>query len=236
MTKQLSTKLYKLNFRELIDNATNRAYWTKKWEIFQYDGISITFILDYIDITGNKLIGKLALNGKENRGYFRNPYTLITIPLEKYNYNELALNKELVGKVDSLFSEQGERDLKETDEYLKLKEIEDDFNDRLKEIASDFLDSNNVYNKDIREAYIDSYVDNNSKSYGWDYVNENRNTMYIPSRVTFAIIMDYNDKADWLIKLSEMSDSEQLIKEAEELKLQLEEGNLEEFEDRLEDI
>ena len=40
MTKQLSTKLYKLNFRELIDNATNRAYWTKKWEIFQYDGIS----------------------------------------------------------------------------------------------------------------------------------------------------------------------------------------------------
>ena len=65
MTKQLSTKLYKLNFRELIDNATNRAYWTKKWEIFQYDGISITFILDSIDITGNKLIGKLALNGKE---------------------------------------------------------------------------------------------------------------------------------------------------------------------------
>ena len=162
---QISTKLYKLDFKDLINNATNRVYWNKKWTLFQYDGLYVEFILDSIDIINNKLSCKLELQGVETRGYWSVPFGYMRIPLQDGNFNELALIKELVGKVGELFLEQGERDLKLTDDYYNLKELEDDFKDKLEEIANDFLDSNGVDNKSIREVYIDDYVDRNKKDY-----------------------------------------------------------------------
>ena len=61
MKNELSTKLYKLDFKELVNNATNKAYWNKKWEIFNYDGMSVEFFLESINIVHNKLNGKIRL-------------------------------------------------------------------------------------------------------------------------------------------------------------------------------
>ena len=62
MNHEISTKVYKLDFQELINNATNKEYWMKKWEIYNYDGMTVEFILNSIDIVNNKLIGCIKLN------------------------------------------------------------------------------------------------------------------------------------------------------------------------------
>lgn len=232
----LSTKLYKLDFKDLIDNATNRTYWTKKWTIFEYNGLRIEFTLDSIEIADNKLIGKLELNGKEHRGYWRNPTILITIPLEEDNFNELALNRELVGKIDYLYLDLGERDLKISDEYFDLKEIEDDFNNKLQEIAEDFLDSQDVSNENIRDAYIDVYVSDNSKNYTGQWIVDNKPRMYVSDRVTFAYIMNCDKKAEYIIEKSGLVDCEYILKEAMEIKELLENDDMSEYEDKLEEI
>ena len=236
MSNELSTKVYKLDFKELIDNATNKVYWAKKWALFEYNGLKIEFTLNYIDITDNKLLGKLELNGKEHKGYLRNPTVLMSIPLEEANFNEIALNKELVGRVCSLYIDLGERDLRISDEYYNLKAVEDDFNGKLEEIAEDFLDSHGIDNRSIREAYIDKYVGDNSKNIAWQWVSDSKSSTYVPDRVTFAYIMNCDDKAEYIIKESGLVDCEHILKEAKELKEMLEYDDMSEYEDRLEDI
>lgn len=234
MSNEISTKLYKLNFKELINNATNKAYWTKKWEIYNYEGMRVEFSLDSIRISENKLIGAIKLSGGNT--YYRDPETTMVISLQEEHFLEKALNNELVGKVDSLFLTQGEHDLYKTEKYQDLLRIDNDFEYRLKEIAEEFLDNNGVRNDDIREAYIDSYVGNNSSNHAGDYISENRDSMYIPHRITFAYIMDYKDKAERIAELAEDVDLESIFEEAEELRFKLEEDNMEEFYDNLEDI
>lgn len=236
MNNELSTKLYKLDFKELVDNATNKAYWNKKWTLFQYDGLYVEFILDSIDITNNKLSCKLELQGVDTKGYWSSPNQYIRIPLQDENFNELALTKELVGKIDSLFLEQGERDLKLTDDYYNLKELEDDFKDKLEDIANDFLDSNGVDNKSIREVYIDDYVDRNKKDYTYDYIRLNKPNTYLASRITFALIMDCKDKAEYISMSAIDVDTSWIFEQAEELRVQLENEDFEEYEDNLEDL
>ena len=233
---QISTKLYKLDFKDLINNATNRVYWNKKWTLFQYDGLYVEFILDSIDITNNKLSCKLELQGVDRRDYWSVPFGYMRIPLQDENFNELALTKELVGKVGELFLEQGERDLKLTDEYYNLKELEDDFKDKLEDIAKDFLDSNGVDNKSIREVYIDDYVGRNKKDYTYDYIRLNKPNTYLASRITFALIMDCKDKAEYISMSARDVDTDWIFEQADELREQLENEDLEEFEDNLEDI
>ena len=208
MNNELSTKLYKLDFKDLINNATNRAYWTKKWEIFNYDGMSVEFFLESINIMHNKLNGKIRLNGGDD---WWTPETWIIIPLQEDNFNKEALERELVGRVDSLFLEQGCTDLRKTREYKDIEDLEDELEDRLKDIAIEFLNSNNIYNDDIRDLYIDDYVSNNTKNYTADYVNEKKYATYVSHRATFAYIMGFNDKAERIIEDSGEVDLEGIL-------------------------
>lgn len=230
---QISTKLYKLNFHELIQNATNRAYWTKKWTIFSYENNTIEFTLSSIDIINNKLIGRLVLTGGVS---WNSPSTSITIPLQDEHFLERALNAELVGKVDSLFLNLGEQDLYKSDGYLELSRLESEFKDTLEDIAKAFLNENNVYNDTIREAYIDRYIDDNEKSFSRDYILENRNNTYVAPRITFTYIMGFEDKANRIVELADDVDYEWIVEEAEELRQKMEDDDLGEYEENLEDI
>ena len=55
-------------------------------------------------------------------------------------------------------------------------------------------------------------------------------------RATFAYIMGFDDKAERIINNSGEIDLEYILKQAEELKLQLENDDMEEYEDNLEDL
>ena len=52
----VTTKVYKVDFKKLIDNALNRIYWGKKWVIFNYDKVKIYMELSSINITDNKFL------------------------------------------------------------------------------------------------------------------------------------------------------------------------------------
>ena len=55
-------------------------------------------------------------------------------------------------------------------------------------------------------------------------------------RATFAYIMGFDDKAERIINDSGEIDLEYILEQAEKLKLQLENDNMEEYEDNLEDL
>ena len=73
------------------------------------------------------------------------------------------LMKKINGTIWNLMCKH-ERDLIiQSDGYKEILSQKRDEEDRLREIAEEFLDNNNVTNDNIREAYVDRYVDDNSK-------------------------------------------------------------------------
>ena len=68
-----------------------------------------------------------------------------------------------------------------SEEYIDIKNSEWDEKDRLRSIAESFLDENGVTNDEIREVYIDNYVDHNRRvdEFLSDYVRA-RKYMVIP--------------------------------------------------------
>jgi hypothetical protein len=233
MSKELSTKLYKLDFKEIINNATNKEFWNKKWVIYKYDNLWVEFSLDTININSNKLVGRLELCGSK---YLGNITTYIYIPLHEDNYNEIVLNQDLCGKVDYLFTQLGEWDIRASQIYKSLKDQENDLADKLREIAEDFLDNEGVSNKDIRDAYIDSYISNNEKNFTGNYMSAEKPKRYVEHRATFCYIMNYKAKAEYIVAQSNRDDCDWIFEEAEELKQQLENDELEEYIDNLESL
>ena len=63
--------------------------------------------------------------------------------------------------------------IKQEKEYQKIEDGKGEEIDLLTEIAEEFLDENNVSNDEIRQAYIDKYVDDNTKTdnYLLDYIS-----------------------------------------------------------------
>jgi hypothetical protein len=98
------------------------------------------------------------------------------------------------------------------------------------------LNSNNIYNDDIRDLYIDNYISNNEKDYTSDYIEKKKDSTYVSHRATFAYIMGFNDKAERIIEDSGQVDLEYILEQAEELRVQLENEDFEEYEDNLEDL
>ena len=84
--------------------------------------------------------------------------------------------------------------------------------------------------------YIDDYVSNNEKDYTTYYINEKKYSTYVSHRATFAYIMGFNDKAERIIEDSGEVDLEGILEQAEELRVQLENEDFEEYEDNLEDL
>ena len=73
------------------------------------------------------------------------------------------LKKEINGAIFELAENLDKIDILKSDEYKAIENTAEDEESRLREIAEDFLDENDVTNSDIRDVYIDNYVSNNTK-------------------------------------------------------------------------
>ena len=125
-----------------------------------------------------------------------------------------------------------------TDEYYKLQNMKDKERVKLEKIAKEFLDENNITNENIRDSYIEAYVDNTEKVWSLiaDYEIKNRFRMTPDLYLTFAIATDNKELEDDVLKANEDT-KEELLKQIEELEeyMQTEEYE-EEVKDNLEEV
>lgn len=73
------------------------------------------------------------------------------------------LKREIINKSFYAIENLEKEAIMATREYINLTRSYSDEKDKLTEIAEDFLDDNGVHNEDIRNAYIEAYVENNTK-------------------------------------------------------------------------
>ena len=124
------------------------------------------------------------------------------------------------------------------DDYHSIENSRYDEQKRLREIAENFLDENNVTNSEIRDVYIDYYVDNNETIYDSlsSYKDKAKYSRLVDLYLVFAEITKDEELKSKIIE-SQDNDVSEIVKEVENFMEYLEsEEYTEEMQDKLEGI
>lgn len=213
-------KVYDIDYSFIIKNYLNPEMWQKTWTLFQYKTFVVTLQLTYINCQNEKIT--LSIKIKDNSSeheyaydWGRNSDKDASVDV----YYSLKINnlKFLKNSVENSVFDAIERlekyNILASKDYLDLKEMYSNEKDSLKKIAEDFLDANDVSNEDIREAYIDTYVSNNTQldAYLTRMINRKQHLIFPDLYLVFANATR-NDKTvkKWEKILAENNNIEEL--------------------------
>lgn len=214
MSNSLMLKIYDVDYSFIIKNYLNEKLWEKEWTIFVYKRFQIVLRLSSISVRTKTITFEVTLNdnNEENKTYWTKSVKdtfSYNLSIENINILKKQLNSTILKLIERL-----ERDayIVYEEEYLELDKMQDEEKSKLTQIAEDFLDDENVTNPDIRDAYIDWYVDKNEEVYSF----KNR---YIYER-KYKVLADF-----YLIFLGSTKDEEKL----KEVKKEIGEDRLKEI-------
>ena len=148
-------KVYSIDYSFIISNYLNRELWKMKWNLFVYKNNVFTLNLHSIDTKNNNICFEISYN-KQN-------WVKQTIWYDIDNTSIDILKQQINGAIFRLMEEEDGDMCRETDGYYHIKELYNNEDDKLREIAENYLDENGITLDDVREVYIENYVDKNRK-------------------------------------------------------------------------
>lgn len=149
-------RIYNIDYEFIIKNYLSPHLWQKIWTLLQYKEHIITLNLYKIMTKDNEIVFEVKY-----QGFWGTEYVHYNIA----NTSIKILKQQINGAIFRIIERYEESLIEETPEYKVISDSKWEERQRLKEIASDFLDSNNVTNDEIREVYIDRYIDKNETVY-----------------------------------------------------------------------
>lgn len=155
-------KIYEIDYQFIIDNYTNPKLWDKVWNLFVFKNYIYTITLSSIDVKKYEISFEIRLESALNV-WDRNKTAFI-----KYNLKNSTieiLKKQINGTLFTLAEWLEKVVIENSSEYRQMEDSKYSERNLLEEIAKDFLDENNVTNSEIRDVYIDYYVDKNETIY-----------------------------------------------------------------------
>lgn len=148
-------KQYNVDYDFLISNYLNKELWKKKWNLFVYKDNVFTLSLYSIYTQSNSIIFEVRYNKLE--------YSSETISYYLDNTTIKVLKQQINGAIFRLIERYDEMLCKKTKGYDEICDMYHEEYDELKSIAEGYLDDCGVTQSDIRDAYIDRYINDNSK-------------------------------------------------------------------------
>ncbi len=235
MEKGLILKVYEVDYSFIIKNYLDEKMWEKEWTIFIYKGFQITLKLSSIDVRTKAIYFEVNIqdNNENNKSYWtrsvKDTFKYV-LSIDNIDVLKKSLNHKIFELIQKL---ENDAYIEYTDEFFKLDEMQDNERQELQEIAKDFLDSEGVSNDDIREAYIDYYIDKNEKVY--DLRNEYRSKMKYRMITDFYLIfLQATEDKERIAIIERKIGSEELKNTLEEIKEYEEYMKTEEFKEEME--
>ena len=149
-------KVYKIDYDFIVKNYLDRSLWKRIWNLFVYRDNVFTLNLYEIDTENNKIRFKVKFN-KLQWNYESVTYDVDNTPLQ-------VLLQQINGAMFRLIETYERYEIKELPIYEQADRAVREERERLRDIAKTFLDSEGVTNGDIRDAYIDKFVDKFQKA------------------------------------------------------------------------
>lgn len=148
-------KVWNIDYSFIISNYLDRELWKMKWNLFVYKNNVFTLNLHSIDTKNNKICFEIRYN-KQN-------WINQTIYYDIDNTSINILKQQINGAIFRLMEEEDKDLCSDTDGYYYIKKLYNNEDDKLREIAEEYLDENGITLDDVREAYIEKYIDDNRK-------------------------------------------------------------------------
>lgn len=227
----LVIKRYEVDYSFIIKNYLDESLWNKKWTLFVYKNYTFYLELYEIQVKNKRICFKISFN---DLTYFIFYY--------KEQSNIDVLKKQINGAIFYLIEMYEHTLIRKEKEYQKIEEGKDEEINLLTEIAEEFLDENNVSNDEIRQAYIDKYVDDNTKTdnYLLDYISIREYRVLTDLYLIYTKASGDNDRYNNVNKIAKKEPNyNELMEEVNEYleKLENDKEDLEvEFKDCLEAI
>lgn len=163
-------KVYKIDYDFIIKNYLNPEMWKKTWTLFQYKKFVITLELSFIDCQCEKVWFIIRIKDNDEYARYKDAWSTNYDKMESKSIdyslkiNDISfLKRSIISTVFTLINRLEEDRIRTLEDYEDLEERYENERDILTQIAKDFLDDNGVTNEDIRDAYVDTYVSNNTK-------------------------------------------------------------------------
>ena len=188
-------KIYKMDWDFLIQNYLDQKLWSKSWTLFEYKGFKVSISLYNIFTKNEKIYFEVTLTHKDpDSDYIVTKTKQIDYSLKIDDVK--FLKKKINSAIWDLFL-LGECDwyIHDEERYLELVELKEEERKRLADIAKEFLDDNDVTNENIREAYIEAYVNEYERT--WNMMGEyETHRMYNALPDLFLVWLDSLEEDD----------------------------------------
>lgn len=164
METRLTLKTWKMDYSFIIKNYLDKSLWEKTWTLFEYKYFTIQLELDQIQVRDEKIRFVIrCVYHNPDAGDYMNKWTddvYYSLKLNDVSFLKRAINSAIYNCICGI-----ERCyfIRQTDRYMELDELYDKEQDTLRNIAEEFLDSVGVDSEACRDAYIEAYIDENSK-------------------------------------------------------------------------
>lgn len=155
MKNEITLKKYDVDYSFIIRNYLSPELWKKTWTLFVYKNIRITLNLSYIWVNDPiKISFKIRINTPEYSAYITKDHCIDVS-------NLTILKNQIDNAILYLINDYERYVISNTETYQNLLYTSSSERDRLQEIAEEYLNDNSIYIEDVRDAYIEYYVDNN---------------------------------------------------------------------------
>lgn len=239
--KMLALKAYDVDYSFIIKNYLDEKLWEKEWTIFTYKRYEITLKLESINVQTKAIWFEVTIkdNNEENKSYWSKSFNDIfkyNLSMDSVDMLKKILNHTIFCLMQKL---EQEAYIEYTDRYCKLKEMQDEEQEKLLTIAEGFLDNEGVENSEIREAYIGYYVDRNKKVYELigAYASDMKYKMITDFYVAFLKATDDTDRLEIIRQKIGQSKLNETLEKIEEYKEYMETEDFEEeMRDNLEEV
>ena len=165
-------KVYEVDYSFIINNYLDRSLWDKTWTLFQYKYTTATLCLDKIDTKRKMIIFEIRVDWSDGE---KSEYSYNSIEFQLGVMNITQLKNIINTCIWNRILRIEESLIERSQEYQNIRDGWYTEKERLEEIANDFLDSEGVTHKAIREAYVDKFIDDNDTL--WDDLQDYKNQM-----------------------------------------------------------
>lgn len=167
MKNEITLKKYDIDYSFIVRNYLSPELWTKTWTLFVYKNINVNLCLSSINVQQPITITfEISLNAP---GFNRSTYKYHTL-----NQSNLKiLTNQIDNAIIYLIEQYENYIIKDTEEYDLICEACDKEEDNLRSIAEDYLDDNDITIDEVRDSYIDYYINNNKSgdTYKYNYIS-----------------------------------------------------------------
>ena len=169
MRNEITLKKYDVDYSFIIRNYLSPELWKKTWTLFVYKNIRITLNLSYIWVNDPiKISFKISIKTPEYSTYTLKDHTIDVS-------NLTILKKQIDNAILFLINDYERYVISKTKTYQDLLDTAVRENERLQEIAENYLNENGIYIEDVRDAYIAYYMDKNNT--GDSYLSNYKDSM-----------------------------------------------------------